>query len=101
MIRKFLYQGWHYQMRQYHQLLKKHNVLKSMSRKENCLNNAVMGNSFGLLKSELLYLKEFDSMEHFKIELENYIHYYNHKRIKTKLKGLSPVQYRVQSLVAA
>ncbi|PFR33396.1 IS3 family transposase, partial [Bacillus cereus] len=53
------------------------------------------------LKSELLYLKEFESMEHFKIELENYIHYYNHKRIKTKLKGLPPVQYRVQSLLAA
>ncbi|MEH7648695.1 IS3 family transposase, partial [Bacillus toyonensis] len=58
-------------------------------------------NFFGLLKSELLYLKEFESMEQFKQELETYIHYYNHKRIKIKLKGLSPVQYRVQSLVAA
>ncbi|MEC2887377.1 IS3 family transposase, partial [Bacillus cereus] len=55
----------------------------------------------GLRQSELLYLKEFESMEQFKQELETYIHYYNHKRIKTKLKGLSPVQYRVQSLVAA
>ncbi|EEM92643.1 IS3-family transposase, OrfB [Bacillus thuringiensis IBL 200] len=60
-----------------------------------------MENFFGLLKSELLYLKEFESMEQFKQELETYIHYYNRKRIKTKLKGLSPVQYRVQSLVAA
>lgn len=94
-------QGWHYQMRQYHQSFKKHNVLQSMSRKGNCLDNAVMENFFGLLKSELLYLKEFDSMEHFKIELENYIHYYNNKRIKTKLKGLPPVQYRVQSSLAA
>ncbi|EJR90866.1 hypothetical protein IKE_05674 [Bacillus cereus VD196] len=64
-----------------------------MSRKGNCLDNAVMENFFGLLKSELLYLKEFESMEQFKQELETYIHYYNHKRIKTKLKGLSPVQY--------
>ncbi|RFB50953.1 IS3 family transposase, partial [Bacillus thuringiensis] len=72
-----------------------------MSRKGNCLDNAVMENFFGLLKSELLYLKEFESMEQFKQELETYIHYYNHKRIKIKLKGLSPVQYRVQSLVAA
>lgn len=46
---------------------------------------------FGLLKSELLYLKEFDSMEHFNKELKNYIYYYNHKRIKAKLKGMSPV----------
>ncbi|MDA2639124.1 IS3 family transposase [Bacillus cereus] len=94
-------QGWHYQMDKYQHTLKEHNIIQSMSRKGNCLDNAVMENFFGLLKSELLYLKEFDSMEHFKIELENYIHYYNHKRIKTKLKGLPPVQYRVQSLLAA
>ncbi|MEC3349246.1 IS3 family transposase, partial [Bacillus cereus] len=89
------------QQRQYQQSLKKPHASQRMSRKGNCLDNAVMENFFGLLKSELLYLKEFESMEQFKQELETYIHYYNHKRIKTKLKGLSPVQYRVQSLVAA
>jgi putative transposase len=57
--------------------------------------------SFGLLKSELLYLQEFESMEHFIQELEEYIEYYNHKRIKEKLKGLSPVEFRIQSLIAA
>jgi putative transposase len=72
-----------------------------MPRKGKYLDKAVMENFFSLLKSESLYLKEFESMEQFKQELETYIHYYNHKRIKTKLKGLSPVQYRVQSLVAA
>ena len=72
-----------------------------MSRKGNCLDNAVIENFFGLLKSELLYLQEFESMEHFKRELDKYIHYYNNKRIKAKLKGLSPVQYRVQSSIAA
>jgi putative transposase len=45
------------------------------------------------MKSELLYLKEFNSVEHFKIELEKYIEYYNHNRIKAKLKGMSPVQF--------
>ncbi|MED3468705.1 IS3 family transposase [Bacillus sp. FSL K6-0268] len=87
-------QGWHYQMKIYQQSLKKHKVIQSMSRKGNCLDNAVIENFFGLLKSELFYLKDFESMEHFKIELENYIHYYNHKRIKVKLNGMSPVQYR-------
>lgn len=72
-----------------------------MSREGNCLDNAVMENFFGLLKSELLYLKEFERMEQFKQELETYIQYYNHKRIKTKLKGVSPVQYKVQFLIAA
>ncbi|MBR3601708.1 MAG: integrase core domain-containing protein, partial [Lachnospiraceae bacterium] len=63
--------------------------------------NAVMENFFGLLKSELLYLRDFSSMDEFKIELEKYINYYNHKRIKCKLKGLSPVQYRIQSSLVA
>ncbi|MEH7226547.1 IS3 family transposase, partial [Bacillus sp. JJ1566] len=59
-------QGWQYQMKQYAYALKKHGITQSMSRKGNCLDNAVMENFFGLLKSELLYLQEFDSMEHFK-----------------------------------
>lgn len=94
-------QGWHYQMKQYQHALKQQGITQSMSRKGNCLDNAVIENFFGLLKSELLYLQEFESMGHFKIELEKYIHYYNHKRIKVKLKGLSPVEYRVQSSIAA
>ena len=94
-------QGWHYQMEKYHKTLKKNHIIQSMSRKGNCLDNAVIENFFGLLKSELLYLKEFESMEHFKVELENYIDYYNHKRIKAKLKGMSPVQYRIHALQAA
>ncbi|MED4400248.1 IS3 family transposase [Metabacillus fastidiosus] len=94
-------QGWHYQMKKYQHLLKEHHITQSMSRKGNCLDNAVIENFFGLLKSELFYLQEFESMEHFTLELEKYIHYYNHKRIKAKLKGLSPVQYRVQSSIAA
>lgn len=90
-------QGWQYQMKKYQHLLKTHNVTQSMSRKGNCLDNSVMENFFGLLKSELLYLQKFNSIEHFIDELHKYIYYYNHKRIKCKLKGLSPVNYRIQS----
>jgi transposase InsO family protein len=94
-------QGWHYQMKKYQKTLEQHNIKQSMSRKGNCLDNAVMENFFGLLKSELLYLQEFESMEHFERELEEYIYYYNHKRMKAKLKDLSPVEYRTQILEAA
>jgi transposase InsO family protein len=94
-------QGWHYQMKPYVFELKQHGITQSMSRKGNCLDNAVMENFFGHLKSELLYIQEFESMNHFKSELEEYINYYNHRRIKEKLKGLSPVQYRIQSSKAA
>jgi putative transposase len=94
-------QGWHYQMPQYQQTLKEQNITQSMSRKGNCYDNAVMENFFGILKSEFLYTEEFDSIEHFKAELDQYIHYYNHKRIKAKLKGMSPVRYRTHALEAA
>jgi len=94
-------QGWHYQMKQYQYILKSHNIKQSMSRKGNCLDNAVMENFFGLLKSEFLYLQEFETIEQFIEELKEYIYYYNHKRIKSKLKGLSPVNYRIQSSLVA
>ncbi len=94
-------QGWQYQHKTYQKRLKDKRIRQSMSRKGNCLDNSIMENFFGLLKSELLYLREFDSMEEFRIELERYIDYYNNKRIKAKLKGLSPVQYRLQSLSVA
>ena len=68
-----------------------------MSRKGNCLDNSVMENFFGLLKSELLYLEKFDSYEDFIRKLKDYIDYYNTKRIKLKLKEISPVEYRTHS----
>ena len=89
-------QGWQYQ-----QMLREKGVRQSMSRKGNCLDNAVIENFFGLLKSELLYLQEFRSMEHFKQELVAYLDYYNNRRIKAKLKGLPPAIHRQQALSAA
>ena len=70
-------QGWQYQHKQYQKRLKDKGIQQSMSRKGNCLDNSVMENFFGLLKSELLYLKDFESVEEFKVELEDYINYYN------------------------
>ena len=83
------------------QMLKCKGIRQSMSRKGNCLDNAVMENFFGLLKSELLYLQEFESVEHFKQELLDYLDYYNNRRIKAKLKGLPPAIHRQQALSAA
>ncbi|MBG9536488.1 IS3 family transposase, partial [Bacillus thuringiensis] len=94
-------QGWHYQMKQYRHSLKKCGITQSMSRKGNCYDNAVIENFFGIMKSEFLYRKEFESVTHFKQELAKYIEYYNHKRIKAKLKGMSPIQYRTHTLGAA
>ena len=92
-------QGWQYRMGFYQQALHKQGITQSMSRKGNCLDNAVMENWFGIMKTEFFYQKKFDDVQSFKTELKEYIHYYNHDRIKQKLKGLSPVNYRTQSLV--
>lgn len=92
-------QGWHYQHYNYQRKLQEHDIIQSMSRKGNCLDNAMMENFFGIMKSELLYPNEFRDMDHFKQELRNYIEYYNNKRIKSRLKGMSPVQYRTHYAV--
>lgn len=90
-------QGWQYQMKAYQDELRKCKIKQSMSRKGNCLDNAVIENFFGILKSELFYIQEFKSYESLQQAIVDYVHYYNHDRIKLKLKGLSPVQYRTQA----
>ena len=92
-------QGWHYQHASYQKSLRDHDIVQSMSRKGNCLDNAMMENFFGIMKSELLYPNSFRDMEHFKQELKKYIEYYNNDRIKLRLKGMSPVQYRTHYAV--
>ena len=94
-------QGWQYQHKQYQKMLKDKGIRQSMSRKGNCLDNAVMENFFGILKTELLYLQDFDSLDQFRAELEEYLDYYNNRRIKLKLNGLTPVKHRSQAFLVA
>ncbi len=90
-------QGWQYQMRIYQKMLKEKGIRQSMSRKGNCYDNSVMENFFGILKSEFYHNQKFSSTEQFSRKLFEYMDYYNNCRIKVKLKGLSPVQFRTQS----
>ena len=91
-------QGWQYQHFGYRKRLEERHIIQSMSRKGNCLDNSMMENFFGIMKSELLYAEKFESSEVFIKALEDYIDYYNNKRIKSRLKGKSPVQYRTLSI---
>ena len=91
-------QGWQYQHAEYQRLLIEHNVIQSMSRKGNCMDNGAMENFFGRLKVEMFYGEKFESLNAFIDELDKYIYYYNNERISLKLKGMSPVQYRTHSL---
>lgn len=87
-------QGWQYQHYGYKKVLEEHGIIQSMSRKGNCLDNAVAESFFGIVKTELLYAQEFETAEEFINSLEEYIDYYNNRRIKNGLNGKSPVQYR-------
>ena len=87
-------QGWQYQMKQYQHLLQQKGITQSMSRKGNCLDNAIIENFFGILKSELFYIQKFKSVEHLKQEINQYIKYYNNERIKSNLNKMSPIKYR-------
>lgn len=72
-----------------------------MSRKGNCHDNSVMENFFEILKQEIYYGKVYYSYEELKQAIIKYIDYYNNnKRIKQKLGWLSPVEYRINALVA-
>jgi len=94
-------QGWQYQMAHYQKRLKEAGLKQSMSRKGNCYDNAVMESFFGTLKSECLHLVKYSNISELRTAIDEYIYYYNHERIKQKLKGLSPVEYRIQAQIAA
>lgn len=91
-------QGWQYRMPLYKTMLCARGLVQSMSRKGNCHDNAAMESFFAVLKSEYFYLKKFSSIEELQLGLSDYIRYYNDDRIKLKLNGLSPVQYRTQAM---
>ena len=63
-------QGWHYQMKEYQTILKRYGIVQSMSRKGNCLDNSVMENFFGILKSELYYKKKYQDKQEFLKDLD-------------------------------
>lgn len=90
-------QGIHYQIDSWVNQLEEANVVQSMSRKGNCLDNSPMENLFSIIKQEMFYGETFNSYDELKQALEKYIKWYNEDRIKEKLNGLSPVEYRLRS----
>lgn len=90
-------QGWQFPHAEYQRKLAEHNIIQSMSRKGNCMDNGAMENFFGRLKVEMFYGEKFDSVASFIEQLKHYIDYYNNERISLKIKGMGPVQYRTHS----
>lgn len=90
-------QGFHYQHTQWVKRLKNRSIEQSMSRRGNCIDNSPMENFFGLLKQEMYYGEKFISIKQLEKKITGYIDWYNNKRIKKKLNGLSPIEYRQQA----
>ncbi len=89
-------QGWQYQNYRFQAWLKNHGISQSMSRKGNSLDDGLMEGFFGILKREMLYgfEKQFKNLNQLEDAIRDYVEYYNQKRIKIKLKGLTPIEYR-------
>ena len=93
-------QGWQYQMEYYQKQLREKGIRQSFSRKGNCLDNSLMENFFGIMKNEMFYGQEYKykTLAELKKSMIEYINYYNNKRINLKRKGLTPIEFRNQSL---
>ncbi|MCT0165765.1 IS3 family transposase, partial [Lactobacillus helveticus] len=89
-------QGCQYQSPQYQRALKLQGIAQSMSRKGNSMDDGLMENFFGLLKTEMFYDQEYKyhSLQELTQAIKEYIEYYNEERIKSRLKGLTPKEYR-------
>ena len=70
-----------------------------MSRKSDCFDNAVIESFFGTLKAEYFHLVKCDGLVQLESSVHDYIGYYNHERIKLDLQKLSPVEYRLKSMI--
>ena len=96
-------QGWQYQHAYYRKALKERGIIQSMSRKGNCYDNCIMETFFGRLKNEMYYgyEKDYSSFEEFAKAVEEYIDYYNNKRIQAKTKWMPSVKYKIASMCSA
>ena len=96
-------QGWQYQHMLFRNALQEHGIIQSMSRKGNCYDNSIMETFFGRLKNEMYYgqEKDYTTFEEFSKAVEEYIDYYNNKRIQAKTKWMPPVKYREASMCCA
>ena len=82
--------------------LQEHGIIQSMSRKGNCYDNCIMETFFGRIKTEMYYgfEKDYASFEEFAVAIDEYIDYYNNKRIQAKTKWMLPVKYREASTMS-
>lgn len=92
--------GFQYTNRTFKEKLDSINAIQSMSRVSRCIDNGPMEGFWGTIKSEMYYLHKFHNYEELKQAVDTYIDFYNKRRLQKSLKGLSPIEYRNQTLIA-
>ncbi len=92
--------GYQYTSKTFKIKLDKQGMIQSMSRVGKCIDNGPMEAFWGTLKAEQYYLNKYYSMDELKREIKEYINFYNTKRLQENLKGLTPIEYRNQALIA-
>ncbi|MHB8075407.1 transposase [Desulfosporosinus fructosivorans] len=89
-----------YTNRQFKNKLDSVSAIQSMSRVSRCIDNGPMEGFWGIIKSEMYYLDKFHTYEELKQAIDKYMDFYNMRRLQKKLKGLTPIEYRNQTLAA-
>ena len=92
--------GFQYTSKTFKYKLNAINAVQSMSRVGRCIDNGPMEAFWGTLKSEMYYLRKFSTFEELEQAIDEYIKFYNTKRLQKKLKGMTPIEYRSHTLTA-
>ena len=92
--------GFQYTSKAFKLKLDKVSAIQSMSRIGRCIDNGPIEGFWGIIKSEMYYLRKFDNFDELKLAIDNYIEFYNNRRFQKRLQDLSPIEYRTQTLVA-
>lgn len=92
--------GFQYTNRKFKNKLDSISATQSMSRVSRCIDNGPMEGFWGIIKSEMYYLQKFHTYEELKQAIDEYMNFYNMRRLQKNLKGLTPMEYRNQTLAA-
>ncbi|MDK2587412.1 IS3 family transposase [Romboutsia sedimentorum] len=92
--------GFQYTHKAFKAKLDKQEAVQSMSRVARCIDNGPIEGFWGIIKSEMYYLNKFHTFDELKLGIDNYIKFYNEKRLQKKLNGLAPLEYGSQTLIA-
>lgn len=92
--------GFQYTNRLFRNKLERIGATQSMSRVSRCIDNGPMEGFWGIIKAEMYYLHKFHTYEELKQAIDEYMDFYNMRRLQKNLKGLTPIEYRNQALAA-